>query len=286
MAEHRATLDKIKQVRARVEVSLADAKAALIASNGDIEVAVRTLMTPEQITRDRNAAIAEELVAAAIRRNADPSPSPHAPAPASSVARVVTMNSEALHAIQRHAPPLEPFLSAVHPACRLARIEDRWDRFGDGTSQRTTAADFVLAPSASDLEQMAAFTAKALQRRGLSRLPRDAEKAREAFLDGPACLRVRPVTAPLLDGVADALRIDVLVPSSDAAAGELIPPSLATPAAANGASFPTNAGRELLFEIGDGSLLETRHDATFRTRDNRVLALEMSPHGEIAVELR
>lgn len=51
-----ASLDKIRQVRSRVEVGLADAKRALIESNGDVDVAVRSFMTPELEARERNGA--------------------------------------------------------------------------------------------------------------------------------------------------------------------------------------------------------------------------------------
>ncbi|PTL75544.1 hypothetical protein [Vitiosangium sp. GDMCC 1.1324] len=188
MADETVTLDKLKKVRARVEVSMVDARAALTAAAGNVETAVRALMTPEQLVRDRNAAIAEELVAEASRGVLPPAPAGPPP-------RLVTMNSETLHAILHHVPALEAFTAAAHPDCQLARIEESWDRFGDGTSQRTTIADFVLAPGETDLARAAAFTVTALGRKGLRRLPRDRERVRDAFEDGPRCLRVGPARA-------------------------------------------------------------------------------------------
>jgi hypothetical protein len=81
MADEIVSLDKIKKVRARVEVSMVDARSALTAAAGDVETAVRALMTPEQIARDRNAAIAETIVAEASR--GAPPPAPAGPPPRS-----------------------------------------------------------------------------------------------------------------------------------------------------------------------------------------------------------
>ncbi|APR77390.1 Hypothetical protein A7982_02737 [Minicystis rosea] len=278
MADNTVTLDKIKHVRARVEVSMVDAKSALIAAGGDVEAAVRALMTPEQITRDRNAAIAEQIVAEASR--AKPPPAPAGPPP-----RVVTMNGATLHAILAHTPALEPFTAAVHPACHLARIQERWDRFGDGSSQRTTIADFVLAPDGIELARTAAFTATAFGRRGLRRLPRDRERARDAFEDGTCCLRVWPARAVLMSGLADVLRVDLLVPSSDDEGRALVAPKIAAVAAERGVDLLTGAQHERLFELGALDPSETSAEAVFRTRGDRVLAVALRG-GEIEIDLR
>jgi len=89
----------------------------------------------------------------------------------------------------------------------------------------------------------------------------------------------------LLDGIANALRVDVLVPSSDAEARELIAPQLAAAAANHGIAHPTGASLERLFQIGSSVPSETSHEAVFFTRDNRILATALRG-GEVELELR
>ncbi|AKT42462.1 SMI1/KNR4 family protein [Chondromyces crocatus] len=96
------SIAKIRQVRARVEVSLAEAKAALTATDGDVAAAIARLMTPEQEARDRNHAIAWKIVDGSAPSEARPppdakpdvSPPPPPPPPLSALDRAAWVQAQ------------------------------------------------------------------------------------------------------------------------------------------------------------------------------------------------
>jgi hypothetical protein len=91
-------------------------------------------------------------------------------------ASIVTMKFADVKRLQEHAPELSIFAAAVDPYCDLVQVQQTWDVFANGTWQHTSAAYFRLVDARLDLAGAVEFTAKALQKAKLKRLPRDVEK--------------------------------------------------------------------------------------------------------------
>ena len=237
------TLDAIQRVRARLEVSIGDARAALIASDGDVDGAIARLINPEQLVRGRNFEIAGDL---ATGTGVAP--------PRGRRATIVTMDTSAAQVLSMVAPELDVFQRAVPPACVLFAIERRWDRFADGRTQLSVRADF--RSPADTVDRIGAALAKQPLRRLTSE--------RWVFEDSAGhCIRVQL-------SADDAVRIEVLVPSGDAAWR----PLLSAAVLASGATAPTSAVRRWTFAHPDAFEVDGGVSEAVFTQPKRVLVCD------------
>ena len=119
-------------------------------------------------------------------------------------------------AIDQLAPELSVQAAALPSTWRAVTLRRNWDRFRDGSSQLTVSADY----SGADLNAARDAVATALRARGLRELALDAERNRYAFeAEDGKCMRVWVARDEQLRPV---LRIDVLIPSDDAAGRALL----------------------------------------------------------------
>jgi hypothetical protein len=205
----------IKQVRARCDVGIAEAKAALIAHGGNVEAAVAQLITPERRLLDERWAMTQDLA----REGATKSTS----TTSGRVVHVerVEMDPSAAQHVTTFASELRLFLNAVPAACRMVTLERSWNRFEDGTSQLTVAASFASEDPERDRDRIVV----ALGKHDLTRLPDDLEWHRAAFADrAGGCFRTwvqRDAELRVL------LRIDALVPSDESAGAAMLTEMLA-----------------------------------------------------------
>ncbi|HUJ60729.1 MAG TPA: hypothetical protein VLX92_19640 [Kofleriaceae bacterium] len=228
------SLAAIRLVRARVEVSIADARAALLATGGDVEAAVCRLITSEQAARDRNAEYTE-------RRRSEMDAGVVAPVSrASRAATTVTMETSAARIISEEAPELAAFLRAVPATCCIVAFEHAWNQLADGASQLVASADF----HSPDPERDRARTAAAL-----------AKEADPCLCVAIACDELQRVV----------IRISATQRSTVAAARTLQGPNLAAFAAmldrnaGEGAGAPLDVRRRCVFALpGPDELLSSR----------------------------
>jgi hypothetical protein len=200
-------LESIKRVRARVEASVADARAALEATNGNVDAAVARLMTPEQAMRERGWAItksiAQKLEDAGWPKNTVPSRPEIVVKMATPT--VVTMEISAAAVIVDDAPELEPALSAVPATCAMVGLERSWKRAADGSSELTVSADFHSPDPARDLASIRGHVAKyeKVLRAEVTRDELRREVVRVAISAASTDAVARTLQGPNLAGVAD-----------------------------------------------------------------------------------
>lgn len=243
----------IKAVRSRCDAGIAEAKAALVATGGDVDAAVERLITPERRALDAHYAITLAVAA----KGASP--------PREVRVHRVTIDPAAAELITTLAPELERFMNAMAPGCRLITLERRWDRFADGTSQLAVGADFA----ALDPDPARDHVIAVLGAQDLTRLPDDRERGRAAFEDrAGTCLRT---WVRRDDSLRVVLRVEALCKADDAVGGAMLTPALAayarTTTAARGSSMP--AWVRARWDVDEGGARSV--DAVFISPVQRVM---------------
>jgi hypothetical protein len=184
------SLDSIRQLRARLPAtSLAEAKAALVAANGNVEVAVCLFTaSPEK-----------------------PPPPPKEPEPL----RETTMDRQTHAILLDSVPDLTLVFERVVPSsCFLVRVQDEWSVSGKNQYFRKLTADLSGEEGGLEVDQLLDATVAGLSAAGLARLPDDPERRRAAFVHGDACVRAWPARALLVDCMLDVLRLDLQKPGT------------------------------------------------------------------------
>lgn len=153
--------------------------------------------------------------------------------------------------VERLAPELSPWLEDVPDACALVRVEDRWDRFLDGTATRRWTVDFAREEGATRAPALARALLPLLRRRGLRHVDRDEELERDVLVQGASTVRIWPAACLLLDAGCESLRVDLSRPWARDPMPVDVGPAFAELARLLALEDPLDVTREVVFDLDE-----------------------------------